>query len=339
MQSAPSRPTHLLVRAARGEPVERPPVWAMRQAGRWDPEFNRVRAGLSFYEFSEDVERAAQASLLPRRFGVDAIILFYDITTLPAAMGMRFALQPGAGPVPEHPIHTLTDARRLDPCPDPERYRHVRDLLRRVRQELHGELPVLVFAGAPFTVATYCIGTGKDMDATRAFAREQPRVWQKLLDRLTTATVEFLRTLIAEGADAYQLFDSWAGMLGEEVYRVWAQRRHEAIFAAATGVPRILFVKECPYLPLMAASGADVISLGVRHDLVAARRDYPHLVFQGNVDEELLRTGTPEQVAAATRACVAAGGGRRHIVNLSHGVDRATPVANFAAFVRAARGE
>jgi uroporphyrinogen decarboxylase len=339
MQPSPSHPAHLLVRAARGEPVERPPVWAMRQAGRWDPEFNRVRAGLSFYEFSEDVERAARASLLPRRFGVDAIILFYDITTLPAAMGMRFALQAGAGPVPEHPIRTLTDARRLDPEPAPERYQHVRDLLRRVRQELRGELPVLVFAGAPFTVATYCIGTGKDMDATGAFAREQPPVWQELLERLTTATVQFLRTLIAEGADAYQLFDSWAGMLGEETYRVWAQPRHEAIFAAATGVPRILFVKECPYLPLMAASGADVISLGVRHDLAAARRDYPHLVFQGNVDEELLRTGTPEQVAAATRACVAAGGGRRHIVNLSHGVDRATPVANFAAFVRAARGE
>jgi uroporphyrinogen decarboxylase len=339
MQPSASRPAPLLLRAARGEPVERPPVWAMRQAGRWDPEFNRVRAGLSFYEFSEDVEKAAQASLLPRRFGVDGIILFYDITTLPAAMGLPFVLQPGVGPVPDHPVRTLADARRLDPYPDPERYRHVRDLLRRVRQELHGELPVLVFAGAPFTVATYCIGTGKDMDATRAFAREQPRVWQELLDRLTTATMEFLRTLIAEGADVYQLFDSWAGMLTEVEYRTWAQPRHEAILAAAAGVPRILFVKECPYLPLMAASGADVISLGVRHDLAAARRDYPHLVFQGNVDEELLRTGTPEQVAAATRACVAAGGGRRHIVNLNHGVDRATPVANFEAFVRAARGE
>ncbi len=339
MPSAPSHPAHLLVRAARGEPVERPPVWAMRQAGRWDPEFNRVRAGLSFYEFSQDVERAARASLLPRRFGVDGIILFYDITTLPVAMGLPFELRAGAGPVPDHPVRTLADAQRLDAEPDPDRYRHVRDLLRRVREELRGQLPVLVFAGAPFTVATYCIGTGKDMDATRAFAREQPRVWPELLDRLTTATVHFLRTLIAEGADVYQLFDSWAGMLTEEEYRQWAQPRHEAIFRAAAGVPSILFVKECPYLPLMAATEADVISLGVRHDLAAARRDYPHLAFQGNVDEELLRTGTPEQVAAATRACVAAGGGRRHIVNLIHGVDRATPVANFEAFVRAARGE
>ena len=314
----------LLVRAARGEAVERPPVWAMRQAGRWDPEFNRVRAGLSFYEFSENVELAAKASLLPRRFGVDGIILFYDITTLPVAMGQPFALKPAVGPVPDFAIRTAADLDRLVARPDPERFRHVRDLLRLVKEELRGELPVLVFAGAPFTVATYCIGTGKDMAATRRFAAEQPRIWNGLLDKLTTATIHFLRTLIAEGADIYQLFDSWAGLLTPAEY--------------ATGVPRILFVKECPYLPDMARSGADVLSLGVCHDLAAARRDYPHLVFQGNVDEEILRSGTPEQVTAATRACVEAGGGQRHLVNLNHGVDRATPVANFEAFVRAAQG-
>jgi uroporphyrinogen decarboxylase len=328
----------LLVRAARGAAVERPPVWAMRQAGRWDPEFNRVRAGLSFYEFSENVELAAKASLLPRRFGVDGIILFYDITTLPVAMGQPFVLRPAVGPVPDFAVHTAADLDKLDPLPDPERFRHVRELLRLVKAELRGELPVLVFAGAPFTVATYCIGTGKDMAATRRFAAEQPRAWTGLLDKLTTATVHFLRTLIAEGADVYQLFDSWAGLLTPEEYAAWAQPRQEAILREATGVPRILFVKECPYLPQMARSGADVISLGVRHDLAAARLDYPDLVFQGNVDEKVLRSGTPEQVTAATQACVRAGGGRRHIVNLNHGVDRGTPVASFEAFVRAAQG-
>ena len=336
--SVPSS-SSLLVRAARGEVVERPPVWAMRQAGRWDPEFNRLRKGLSFYEFSENVELSAQASLLPRRFGVDGIILFYDITTLPVAMGQRFVLWPARGPVPDHPIRTLADVERLEATPDPQRFQHIRDLLRLVREELRGELPVLVFAGAPFTVATYCINTGKDIAATRRFAAEQPGVWNALLERLAAATVHFLRTLIAEGADVYQLFDSWAGLLERPEYEAWAQPHHETIFREATGIPRILFVKEGPYLPLMAASGADVISLGVRHDLAAARRDHPHLVFQGNVDEEILRSGTPEQVTAATRACVAAGGCRRHIVNLNHGVDRATPVANFEAFVRAVRGE
>src|SRR3954467_14723147 len=104
----------LLVRAARGEAVERPPVWAMRQAGRWDPEFNKIRSGLTFYEFSENVELAARASLLPRRFGVDGIILFYDITTLPVAMGQPFTLQPARGPVPDWPIRTMGDVERME---------------------------------------------------------------------------------------------------------------------------------------------------------------------------------------------------------------------------------
>jgi uroporphyrinogen decarboxylase len=336
-QGSSSAISHLLVRAARGEPVERPPVWAMRQAGRWDPEFNRVRAGLSFYEFSENVERAAHASLLPRRFGVDAIILFYDITTLPVAMGLPFVLMPNQGPTPDHPVHSRAAVERLAREPDPERFNHIRQLLTLVRAELHGELPVIVFAGAPFTVATYCIGTGKDMAATRRFVADQPQIWHELLDRLTSATIYFLGTLQREGADVYQLFDSWAGMLDAAEYDRWAQPHHRSIFAAVPDVPRILFVKECPYLDRMTASGADVISLGGRHDLAAARRDYPLLVFQGNVDEDVLRSSTPEQVAEATRRCVIAGGGRRHIVNLNHGVDRATPVANFEAYVRAAK--
>lgn len=328
---------HLLVRAALGEAVERPPVWAMRQAGRWDPEFNKLRAGLSFYEFSDNVELAAKASLLPRRFGVDAIILFYDITTLTVAMGLPFTLQPNRGPVPDRPIRTMDDIARLDPKPGPARFGAVVQLLRRVREELRGELPAIVFAGAPFTVATYCVGTGKDLGATRSFVAEKPAVWSALLARIEQATVHFLNTLIGEGAALYQLFDSWAGELPREDYLRWAQPHHQAIFAGAAGAPRILFVKECPYLDLMAQSGADVISLGVCHDLAAACRDYPRLAFQGNVDEEILRSGTPQQVIEATKRCRAAGGGHRHIINLNHGVDKGTPVANFEAFVRAAK--
>jgi uroporphyrinogen decarboxylase len=323
----------LLLRAALGETVERPPVWAMRQAGRWDPEFNKLRTGLSFYEFSENVDLAVKTSLLPRRFGVDGIILFYDITTLTVAMGLPFTLQPGQGPVPDRPIRTLQDVHSLAAHPEPRSYGHVIQMLHGVKEQLRGELPVLVFAGAPFTVATYCIGTGKDLAATRTFAREQPAVWQALLDRIAEATGHFLRTLVTEGADAYQLFDSWAGMLSRDEYETWAQPYHRSILASAGGVPRILFVKEGPYLDLLAASGAEVISLGRCHDMAEARRKYPHLVFQGNVDEEILRNGTPQQVVEATRKCLAAGGGQRHIVNLNHGVDRATPVANFEAFV------
>ncbi|MCI0682477.1 MAG: uroporphyrinogen decarboxylase [Gemmataceae bacterium] len=329
---------HLLVRAARGEAVERPPVWAMRQAGRWDPEFNKLRAGMPFYEFSENVELAAKTSLLPRRFGVDAIILFYDITTLTVAMGLPFTLQPNRGPVPRQPIRTLADVQRLDAQPAPDTFGHILQLLRRVNDELRGDLPVIVFAGAPFTVATYCIDTGKDLAATRRFAHDRPAVWQALLERLQTATIHFLDALVREGADVYQLFDSWAGMLRRDEYETWAQPHHQAILRGAAGVPRILFVKEGPYLDLMTQSGAEVISLGVTHDLAKARADYPRLVFQGNVPEEVLRTGSPAEVAAATKRCLDAGGGRRHIVNLNHGVDRSTPVANFEAYIAAVRG-
>jgi uroporphyrinogen decarboxylase len=327
---------HLLVRAARGEAVERVPVWAMRQAGRWDPEFSKLRGGLSFYEFSENVELSARTSLLPRRFGVDAIILFYDITTLTVAMGLPFTLQPAKGPVPDKPIRHLADVERLDTALDSRSFDHILQLLKCVRDELSGALPVIVFAGAPFTVATYCIGTGKNMQATRSFAKEQPAVWEKLLERIQHATIHFLKVLIAAGADVYQLFDSWAGMLERAEYLRWAQPHHQDILREATGVPRILFVKEGP-AELLAESGADVISLGKSHDLRALRAVYPNLVFQGNVDETLLQKGGSAEVIEATRQCLTAGGGRRHILNLSHGVDKATPVTNFEAFVQTAK--
>lgn len=327
---------HLLIRAAKGEQVERTPVWAMRQAGRWDPEFLRVRAGMSFYEFSENVERAAAGTLCPRRFGVDGIILFYDITTLPYAMGLPFDLVAERGPVPRHPIRTREDVEALDPQPDPSRYQHIVELLRTVKGQLDGALPVLAFAGAPFTVAAYCIDTGKDMNATRQFAAEHPEVWEALLAKLQTATIGFLNVMIAEGAALYQLFDSWAGGLTPREYDLWAQPHHAAILAAAADVPRILFVKENPFLERMLDTGADVISLGKRHNLAECRRRWPDRVFQGNLNEEILRSGTPAEVEAATRACLQAGGGHRHILNLNHGVDRGTPVENFEAFIRTA---
>jgi uroporphyrinogen decarboxylase len=171
------------------------------------------------------------------------------------------------------------------------------------------------------------------MDDTRRFARDQPQVWRGLLDRLSQATIGFLQTLVREGAELYQLFDSWAGELTPTEYDEWAQPYHREILAGATGVPRVIFVKECPYLDRLTSTGADIVSLGKRHDLAAARRDYPNLVFQGNVDEDILARGTREQVIEATRQCLNAGGGQRHIVNLNHGCDKGMPVENFAAFV------
>jgi uroporphyrinogen decarboxylase len=252
-------------------------------------------------------------------------------------MGLPFELKLDHGPQPDRPIRTMTDVERLNAEPSLESFAHIRKLLARVKAELRGELPVIVFAGAPFTVATYCIGTGKDVAATQRFAAENAKVWDGLREKLRVATAHFLQTLIADGADLYQLFDSWAGLLDEREYDLWAARDHASIFRKAAGVPRILFVKECPYLEVMATSGAEVINLGLRHDLAAARARYPHLVFQGNVDEAVLRSGTTDQVKAAVRACRSAGGGSRHILNLNHGVGKETPVANFEAYIEASK--
>ena len=232
----PLRPDHLL----RAPPAARPSNG--RRSGPCARPAAGTRSstasahGLSFYEFSENVELAAQASLLPRRFGVDGIILFYDITTLPVAMGQPFVLQPAVGPVPDHPVRTLADVDRLAAEPDPQRYRHIRDLLRLVKAELRGELPVLVFAGAPFTVATYCIGTGKDMAATRRFAAEQPRVWQALLDKLTTATVGFLQHADrARGPTSTSCSIPGPGCSTPTNIRRWAQPRHQADLRGGDG--------------------------------------------------------------------------------------------------------
>lgn len=326
----------LMERTLRGESVERAPVWAMRQAGRWDPEFRRRRAGRDFFELNRHPELAAELSLCPLRFGVDAIILFYDITTLAIAMGQEFDLVPEKGPVPRRPIRSLDDVASLSAHPDPERYQPIVRLLELVRSALPETIPALVFAGAPFTLATYQIGAGKDLELTRRFIQEQPKTWHGLLEKITSATVDFLSALLSAGALAYQLFDSWAGALTRTEYLHFAQPFQQRLFSEV-GESSILFVKDSPYLDLMAESGAKVISLGTSTPLEEARARYPQLVFQGNVDHRILIDGSTEEVRRTTKECLLRGGGRRHILNLDHGMDRRARVENFEAFVDSAK--
>jgi uroporphyrinogen decarboxylase len=292
---------------------------------------------LSFFEFSENAELSAAASLAPRRFGVDGIILFYDITTLAVAMGQRFELVPKRGPVPDRPIRTRADVDALSSSPDPETYRHVLEILSLVKRELAGSLPILVFAGAPFTMAAYQTGLGKDLAGLRKFIADEPTVWSALLEKTSEATIGFLKTVLNAGADAYQLFDSWAGGLSRQEYTAHCLVHHTAILAGVRG-PSILFVKDLPYLDLADHANPTAISLGATHDLAAAKAEYPHRVFQGNVDHMLLVHGTADEVASATKACLASGGGHRHILNLDHGMDPAAMVENFEAFIRAGKG-
>ena len=158
------------------------------------------------------------------------------------------------------------------------------------------------------------------------------------MEQLNQATIVFLRALVKAGADVYQLFDSWAGLLTRAEYLAWAQAHHQAILRAATGCPRILFVKEGPYLDWMAEAGADVVSLGKCHDLAQARRRLPATRFSGKRRRSrIAQPGLADEVRAVTRQCLEAGGGHKHIVNLNHGVDRTTPVANFEAYVETAK--
>jgi uroporphyrinogen decarboxylase len=326
----------LLVRLLRGEPVERTPVWAMRQAGRWDPEFRRLRANKTFFEFSENAPLAAEASLCPRRFGVDAIILFYDITTLAVSMGQSFELVPNRGPVPAHPIRSKADVAKLATHPDPATYQHVLDIYDIVARELAGELPILVFAGAPFTMAAYQTGIGRDLPSIRNFINQDPALWQSLLERTAIATQSFLQVLMRKGAAAYQLFDSWAGGLSADEYQQFCQPHHQEIFKSVDG-PSILFVKDLPFLDAAANSGCRVLSLGTTHSISLVKQKYPHLFVQGNVDHELLIHQQPDDITRATRRCLAEGAGDRHILNLDHGMDPNARVDNFAAFIAAAK--
>lgn len=308
----------------------------MRQAGRWDPEFRKLRGDLGFYEFAENAELAAKASLCPLRFGVDAIILFYDITTLALGMGQQFELHPGRGPVPDKPIRSMNDVEALGTQLQGPAIDAVFETLRLVRKELDDQLPVLVFAGAPFTLATYQIGIGRNLQATQQFIHEERTVWQTLLERICNATEGFLKELLAQGATAYQLFDSWAGALPREEYLAYAQPYHQRIFSAVGGLS-ILFVKDCPYNDLTVQSGAKVISVGTGASIAELRKAHPELAFQGNVDHQLIVSGTEEEVREATILCLQAGGGTRHILNLDHGMDKLGKPENFAAFVEAAR--
>jgi uroporphyrinogen decarboxylase len=326
----------LLTRLLRGEPVERTPVWAMRQAGRWDPEFRRLRANKSFFEFSENAPLAAEASLAPRRFGVDAIILFYDITTLAVSMGQPFELVPTKGPVPGTPIRSMADVAHLSADPDPSRYQHVLDIFDIVSRAVAGELSVLVFAGAPFTMAAYQTGIGRDLTRLRQFIIENPAVWQALLEKTARATVSFLRVLMGKGAAGFQLFDSWAGGLSLDEYLTYCQPFHEQIFREVSG-PSILFVKDLPFIDEAARSGCQVLSLGVGHSLSAIKARHPKLMVQGNVDHMMLIDQEPDDVRRATRACLKEGQGERHILNLDHGMDPNARVENFAAFVDAVK--
>jgi uroporphyrinogen decarboxylase len=329
----------LFLRACRCEPVERVPVWIMRQAGRYLPEYRAIRQKHNFLEVCKTPELAIEVSLQPRRIlGVDAVIVFSDILIPVGAMGLRFELS-DKGPVIETPLRTAAQVRELSNF-DPEvETRFLMDAIRGLVRELGPRVPVLGFAAAPWTLACYMIeGHGKDgFPAAKTLLYSEPTLFRNLLERIAHATARYLRAQIAAGASAVQLFDTWVGELNVEQYREFAlpatQLLIEEIGAGET--PVILYSKASNHLLTAAAeSGANVLSVDWRVDLATVReRVGPGIAVQGNVDPCML-LGPEAGVRKAARAAIESAGGVGHILNLGHGILQQTPVENARAFVQ-----
>lgn len=340
MASAKENRKELFLRACRCEPVERVPVWMMRQAGRYLPEYQAVRAKHSFLEICKTPDLAAEVSLQPfRALGVDAIIVFSDILVVAEAMGMKLDV-PDAGPVLSNPIRDAAAVRRLRDF-DPEREtRFVGDAIRAICRAAGPNVPVIGFAAAPWTLACYMIEgqTRGDVSTAKRMLVEQPALVRELMERIADATARYLQSQIAAGASVVQLFDTWASELSPREYEEFELPVTRSIIdaLAATCVPRILFAKgSSRILGPMAKAGADVVSVDWNTDLSDARRELgPKIALQGNVDPSIL-LGAPDAIRRAAEEAVEKTGGIGHILNLGHGILPNTPVENAHAFVKA----
>ena len=332
----------LLLRALRGEATERPPVWLMRQAGRTDPRYIRLKeeSGLTLEALFRSPEYAAEISILPQRLGVDAIIYFQDILTPLGPMGSEFVFRPG--PVTDAPVRTEEDVKRLELFDVAKELPFIGETFRRIYEALDGELPVLGFAGAPLTLAVFLIEGktfGSSADTALNFLREKPKAAHALLEKLTRMTIAYLRYQIDAGAAAVQLFESAAFLLDGDQYQEFALPYQRRVFEAIKGTaPTIIFAREWDRVEDLDASGADVLSLPSSVTIQEAReRVGRDRIIQGNLDNHLLAEGTLEDIEAATRACVDSGGRKGHIFNLSHGLLRETPYENVQHVVRVVR--
>jgi uroporphyrinogen decarboxylase len=324
----------LLVRAARREPVERTPVWMMRQAGRLLPEYRALRERWSLLEISGNPELAVTVTLQPlRRMPLDAAILFADIMTPLHAAGVALDIVEGIGPVIESPVRDAAGVRALRPLTPEADVPYVLETLRTLRGELEPDIALIGFAGAPFTLASYLI----EGRPTRTFARTKtmmyaaPALWHELMERLSALTLSYLRAQIAAGADAVQLFDSWIGALAPADYERYVAPHTARIFAGLRGAsdaPRIHFgVGTATLLDAMRTDGASVIGLDWRVPLDEGWARIGHdLAVQGNLDPVALFAPPAvleEKIADVLRR---AGGRPGHIFNLGHGVLPDTPL-------------
>jgi len=327
----------LLLRAARGERTERPPVWLMRQAGRYLPEYRRLREEYSFLEAISTPEVAAEITLQPyERFRPDGVVMYSDILTVLEPLGLSYHLESGVGPVIEDPV----DGPEAVPTGHGDVSHHldyVGALLDRLDERVD-DAAVLGFAGGPFTLASYAVAGEPDKEhlPLRRFRARHPGAFRTLLERFADVTVDYLQFQVAHGADAVQVFDTYAGHLTREDHREFLLPLHRRL-VEAVDVPVILFVRDAGgRLDLLQEAGADVISLGWNVDMADARAELGDQPVQGNLDPSYL-LGDPEFVRERTREVIDAAGPAGHVLNLGHGLHRSTPVESVRAFVETAK--
>ena len=317
-----SAPQSSFLLAARGQRPATHPVWFMRQAGRSLPEYRAVREGIGMLESCRRPDLVVEITTQPvRRHGVDAAVLFSDIVVPLAAVGVELEIVAGVGPVVAHPVRDDAGLAALRPL-TPDDVPYVTEAVRALAASL--PVPVLGFAGAPFTLASYLIegGPSRQHLKTKQMMYAEPQRWHALLSRLAVITAGFLRVQVDAGAAAVQLFDSWVGTLSEADYRRYVLPHSAAVLAAGADVPRIHFgVGTGELLPAMAEAGADIVGVDWRVPLDVASRRVPGSVLQGNIDNAVVATAPWEVVAAAVDDVLARGAAAPgHIVNLGHGV-------------------
>ena len=324
MNARPDLRDSAFLKAARGEPVPHTPVWFMRQAGRSLPEYLRVREGVGMLESCMDPELVVEITMQPvRRYGVDAAIFFSDIVLPLKAVGVDLDIKPGVGPVVARPVRTLADVEAI-PDLTPEHVPFIAEAVRGLVGQL-GSTPLIGFAGAPFTVASYLVegGPSKEHAKTKAMMFGAPDVWDALMRKIGAIAAAYLEVQVAAGASAVQLFDSWAGALTPADYEAYVMPHSARVLerAGALGVPRIHFgVGTANLLTLMGEAGADVVGVDWRTPLANAIPLVGDRAVQGNLDPTLVFAPTDVMTARAAEVIEAGRAARGHIFNLGHGV-------------------
>jgi uroporphyrinogen decarboxylase len=332
-------PSPPFLQACRREATPFTPVWLMRQAGRYMPEYRAMRARHGFLELCKNPEAAAEVTLQPvARLGVDAAILFADILLVLEPLGIGLEFTQGEGPHIARPVRSAADVRRLQPVVVGEAVPFVFETVRLVRKALSDRVPLIGFAGAPFTLASYLIegGPSREFLHTKRLMHEEPAAWLALMSMLCDVTAAYVNGQIAAGAQAIQLFDSWVGTLSPADYREHVlPHTRDVIQRVTPGVPVIHFgTGTAGLLELMKAAGGDVIGLDWRVEIGDAwDRLGPDVAVQGNLDPALLLAGIARIRRGVTEILDAVGGRPGHVFNLGHGILKETPVDHAIALV------